>query len=180
MTTFVEKIDRSKDNPNDPRNQEMIFPGFTPEDGNLATPINSSKIAKTLINILPAYRQGLSPLRRGIEVGIAHGYWLIGPFFKFNPLRFTEQGSIVALLSTISLVVISAVTIALYAATNPPPAIATITTPNPPDAYASPQGWNKYATGFLVGGIGGAVLAYAIVTNVDVFDNFLNLIGVRS
>jgi photosystem I subunit XI len=177
MNTFVEKIDRSKDNPRDPRNQEVVSPDFDPQGSNLATPINNSKLAKTIVNSFSAYRQGLSPLRRGIEVGLAHGYWLIGPFFKFNPLRYTEQGSVAALLSTIGLIIISAGSIALYAATNPPLPIATITVPNPPDAFASIKGWDTYATGFLIGGVGGAVLAYLIVANIDVFQNSLHLIG---
>jgi photosystem I subunit XI len=177
MTTFVEKIDQSKNNPKDPRNQEVVLPDFDPQGSNLATPINSSKLAKAIVNSFSAYRQGLSPLRRGIEVGLAHGYWQIGPFFKFNPLRYTEWGALTALLSDIGLVVISAAAIVIYAATNPPPPIATITTPNPPDVFASTQGWNTYATGFLIGGVGGAVLAYFIVANIDVFQNSLNLIG---
>jgi photosystem I subunit XI len=177
MTTFVEKIDRSKDNPNDPRNKEVIFPAFDPQGSNLATPINSSKLVKSLMNSLPAYREGLSPLRRGIEVGVAHGYWLLGPLFEFNPLRLTEYGGFTALLSTIGLIIISTLSIVLYAATNPPPPIATITAPNPPDVYNSEKGWDTYATGFLIGGIGGSILAYAIVSNVDVFQNFRNLLG---
>jgi photosystem I subunit XI len=177
MTTFVEKIDQSKNNPKDPRNQEVVLPDFDPQGSNLATPINSSKLAKAIVNSFSAYRQGLSPLRRGIEVGLAHRYWQIGPFFKFNPLRYTEWGALTALLSDIGLVVISAAAIVIYAATNPPPPIATITTPNLPDVFASNQGWNTYATGFLIGGVGGAVLAYFIVANIDVFQNSLNLIG---
>jgi photosystem I subunit XI len=177
MTNFVEKIDRSKDNPRDPRNKEVVSPDFDPQGSNLATPINNSKLAKSIVNSFSAYRQGLSPLRRGIEVGLAHGYWLLGPFFKFNPLRYTEQGAGVALLSTIGLIIISAASIVLYAATNPPPPIATITVPNPPDAFTSTKGWDTYATGFLVGGVAGAVIAYLIVSNIDVFQNSLNLVG---
>jgi photosystem I subunit XI len=177
MTTFVEKIDQSKNNPRDPRNNEVVSPDFDPQGSNLATPINNSKLAKAIVNSFSAYRQGLSPLRRGIEVGLAHGYWLLGPFFKFNPLRYTERGAEAALLSTIGLIIISAASIVLYAATNPPPPIATITVPNPPDAFASTKGWDTYATGFLVGGVGGAVLAYLIVNNIDVFQNSLHLIG---
>jgi photosystem I subunit XI len=177
MTNFVEKIDRSKDNPNDPRNNEVVFPDFDPQSSNLLTPINSSKLAKAIVNSFSAYRQGLSPLRRGIEVGVAHGYWQLGPFFKFNPLRFTESGALTALASDIGLVVISAAAIVLYAATNPPPPLATSTVPNPPDAFASTKGWDTYAGGFLIGGVGGAIIAYLIVTNTDVFQNSLRLIG---
>jgi len=177
MTTFVEKIEQSNDNPNDPRNREVILPAFDPQGSNLATPINSSGFTKALIRNLPAYRQGISPLRRGLEVGLAHGYWLVGPFFKFNPSRFTDAGAMVALLSTIGLIVISTLAISLYAASNPPKPIATITVPNPPDVYNHAEGWNEYATGFFMGGIGGAVFAYLILSNIDVFGNFLNLVN---
>jgi photosystem I subunit XI len=181
MNTVIEKIDRSKDNPRDPRNREVVLPDLAdPQGSNLATPINSSKFTKWLINILPAYRQGISPLRRGIEVGLAHGYWLIGPFFKFNPLRFTDGGAVAALASSISLITISALTIVLYAASNPPPPLATHTNPHPPAGFDRPQVWNQYATGFAIGGIIGTSIAYAILTNVDVFQNFLKLVGLES
>ncbi len=177
MTTFVEKIDQSKNNPRDPRNNEVVSPDFDPQGSNLATPINNSKLAKAIVNSFSAYRQGLSPMRRGIEVGVAHGYWQIGPFFEFNPLRYSEWGALTALLSDIGLVVISAASIVLYAATKPLPPVPTLTVPHPPSVFASTKGWDTYATGFLIGGVGGAVLAYLIVANIDVFKNSLHLIG---
>ncbi len=73
MTTFVEKIDQSKDNPRDSRNKEVSSPDFDPQGSNVATPINNSKLAKAIVNNFSTYRQGRSPLRRGIEVGLAHG-----------------------------------------------------------------------------------------------------------
>lgn len=179
MTTFVEQVDHSKDRPRDPRNREVVFPVDDPQIGNLATPINSSAFVKALINNLPAYRKGLSPIRRGLEVGLAHGYWLVGPFAKFNPLRFTEVGTLVALLSAIGLVVISTLAISLYAAVNPPAPVATLTTPRPPEAFKRQEGWDEYAAGFFLGGVGGAVFAYAILANVDVLKNFLNIAGLN-
>ncbi|NJK49516.1 photosystem I reaction centre subunit XI PsaL [Candidatus Gracilibacteria bacterium] len=177
MTTFVDKIERSNSNPRDPRNREVVFAADSPYNGNLATPINSSPLVKTFINNLPAYRPGLTPLRRGLEVGLAHGYWLVGPFFEFNPMRFNEYGSLIALLSTVSLILISTLAISLYAGSNPPAPTVTITTPNPPKALADSEGWNEYASGFFIGGVGGAILAYAILSNIDVFGNFLNIVG---
>ncbi|HEY9642579.1 MAG TPA: photosystem I reaction center subunit XI [Coleofasciculaceae cyanobacterium] len=179
MTTFVERIEQSNDNPRDPRNQEVVHPARDPQYANLATPINSSRLVQAYINSLPAYRAGLSPVRRGLEVGVAHGYWLVGPFAKFNPLRFTDSGTLAALLSTMGLILISTLLIWLYAASNPPQPIATITVPNPPDAFKSREGWSQYGSGFLVGGLIGAAIAYVILANVDVFDNFLHLVGYR-
>lgn len=178
MTSFVDKIEQSNDNPRDPRNREVVHPANDPFNGNLATPINSSPLVKAFINNLPAYRPGLTPIRRGLEVGLAHGYWIVGPFFKFNPLRDTDVGSIVALVASISLLLIATLSISLYAASNPPAPTTTLTTPNPPAAFAEAEGWNEYASGFFIGGVGGAIFAYAIVSNIDVFSNFLNLVGI--
>lgn len=173
--TVAEKVDRSKDRSRDPRNREVVHSAPDPQVGNLETPINFSGFTRTFINNLPAYRRGLSPQRRGLEVGLAHGYWLVGPFFKFNPLRFTEVGSLAALFSTIGLILISTLAISLYAASDPPKPVATITTPNPPAALEDGEGWNEYATGFFIGGVGGAVVAYFILANIDVFGNFISI-----
>jgi photosystem I subunit 11 len=178
MVQAVESIDRSKDRPRDPRNQEVVHAAANnPQIGNLETPINASPIVKAYINNLPAYRQGLSPFRRGLEVGLAHGYWIVGPFYEFNPLRDTEVGGTVALLATLGLIVISTLAISLYASSIPPRPVATITTPNPPADYFQPEGWNEYAGGFFLGGVGGALFAYGIVSNIDVFSNILHLLG---
>ncbi|MDX2215216.1 MAG: photosystem I reaction center subunit XI [Oculatellaceae cyanobacterium bins.114] len=170
----MQSVTRSNDRPSDPRNREVVFPAGDPQNGNLATPINSSNFTRTLINNLPGYRKGITPLRRGLEVGMAHGYWLIGPFVKLGPLRNTEIANLAGLLSAVGLVVISTLAISLYAFSFPPEPEATITTPAPPAALKSSEGWNEYASGFLIGGIGGAVFAYFILANLDVFSSFLN------
>lgn len=172
--TFVEKIERSNDRPSDLRNQEVVHPAGDPQDGNLATPINSSGFTRAFINNLPAYRRGLSPQRRGLEVGLAHGYWLIGPFAVFNPLRHTDVTDLVALLSAIGMIVISTLAISLYASSRPPQPFASLPATNPPDAFKSGDGWNEYASGFFIGGIGGAFLAYFLIANSDVLKGIFN------
>ena len=47
--------------------------------GNLATPISTSSFTRNLLSNLPAYRVGLSPLLRGLEIGITHGYFQVEP-----------------------------------------------------------------------------------------------------
>lgn len=170
-------VSQSKERPNDPRNREVVHAAGDPFNGNLATPINASGFSLAFLNNLPAYRKGLTPMRRGLEVGLAHGYWLVGPFAKFNPLRDTEVGTLVALFATIGLLVISTLAISLYASSNPPGPTTTLTTPNPPEAFNSQEGWNEYGSGFLIGGVGGAAVAYFILANVDVLKNFLNFVG---
>ena len=179
MTNFVDKIEQSNSRPSDPRNREVIHPVKNSQYGDLETPINSSGFVRNLVSNLSAYRPGLSPLRRGLEAGVAHGYILVGPFAKFNPLRYTEVGTLVALLSTLGLVLISTLLIVLYAASNPPKPLSATAAPAPPDAFQSRKGWNEYAKGFLFGGVGGAIAAYFILANFDVYGNFLTLIGAK-
>lgn len=171
----MQAVSESRNRPGDPRNQEVVHAAGDPLNGNLATPINSSPVVLAFINNLPAYRRGLTPLRRGLEVGMAHGYWLLGPFAKLGPLRDTDIANLAGLLSTIGLVVISTLTISLYAGSNPPAPTATITTPNPPSALDSSEGWNEYASGFLIGGIGGAAFAYFLLANISIIKDLLNL-----
>lgn len=169
---MAQAVDASKNRPSDPRNREVVFPASgNPQIGNLETPINNSSLTKWYINNLPAYRQGITPLRRGLEVGMAHGYWLIGPFAKLGPLRDTDVANFAGLLSTLGMVIIATASIALYSASNPPQPHVTVTTPNPSEAFRSQEGWNTFASGFLIGGLGGAVVAYLILANLPLIQN---------
>ena len=166
---MVQAVDASKNNPSDPRNREVVFPAERdPMQGNLDTPINASPLSKWYINNLPAYRPGLTPFRRGLEVGMAHGYFIFGPFAKLGPLRNTPNANLAGLLAAIGLIVISTGAIALYANSNPKPALGSVTVPNPPDAFTSKEGWNNYSSAFLIGGIGGAVVAYFLTSNFGI------------
>lgn len=164
----TQAIDASKNRPSDPRNREVVHEAGDPQIGNLATPINSSGVVEAYINNLPAYRKGHTPFRRGLEIGMAHGYWLIGPFAKLGPLRDTDVANLAGLLSTIGLIVISTIALSLYASSNPPKPHLTVTTPQPPDDLKSPEGWNEFGSGFLIGGIGGAGFAYLLISNLEV------------
>ncbi|MGB3205502.1 MAG: photosystem I reaction center subunit XI [Crinalium sp.] len=162
----VQAISNSKNRPGDPRNQEVVHEAGDNQVGNLATPINSSDFTKSFINNLPAYRKGLSPQRRGLEIGMAHGYWLIGPFAKLGPLRDTDVANLAGLLATVGLLIILTIGLSLYASSNPPQPTTTITTPNPPSVLSTQEGWNEFTTGFLIGGIGGAGFAYLLISNL--------------
>ncbi|WP_026733119.1 photosystem I reaction center protein subunit XI [Fischerella sp. PCC 9605] len=164
---MAQAVDASKNLPSDPRNREVVFPAKRdPQVGNLETPINSSPFTKWFINNLPAYRQGITPFRRGLEIGMAHGYWLFGPFAKLGPLRNTVNANLAGLLSTIGLVVILSAALSLYANSNPPQPVASVTVPNTPDAFQSKEGWSNFGSAFLIGAIGGAVTAYFLTTNL--------------
>jgi photosystem I subunit 11 len=139
---------------------DVIQSGGDPQVGNLATPVNSSGFTKTFINALPAYRQGLSPNRRGLEVGMAHGYLLYGPFSVLGPLRLTEYGATAGLLATIGLVSILTICLSIYGAVGVSKPTETLTTPNVPESLGTKEGWSEFASGFLLGGCGGAFFAF--------------------
>ena len=116
-----------------------VTPVADPCVGNLATPVNSSYFTRAFLNALPAYRPSLSPNRRGLEVGMAHGFFLYGPFAITGPLRQTEFAS---------------------TARGPrvPPPLAPFD--NPPAALFAQAGWAEFASGFWLGGCGGAAFAW--------------------
>jgi len=172
---MAQAFNASKDRPSDPRNREVVFPADgDPQRGNLETPINDSKLSKWFINNLPAYRQGITPWRRGLEIGMAHGYWLLGPFAKLGPLRDADIANLAGLLSTVGLVVIATASLALYSNSNPPKPLVTVTTPNPPAALNTQEGWNEFGTGFLIGGLGGAVVAYLLLDYLPAIQGILS------
>lgn len=141
----------------------FVFGVGDPQEGNLATPINSSRFTRWFINQLPAYRHGLSPFQRGLQIGLSHGFWLLGPFVALGPLRDTAWALFAGLFSTIGVVVIAVLALSIYAASAPPPPIATLTTPQPPTDLSTPQGWNAFSRGFLYGGMSGAVFAAVLL-----------------
>lgn len=142
---------------------QVIKPAGDPQVGNLATPVNSSGFTTAFINNLPAYRAGLSPQRRGLEIGMAHGYLLFGPFAYGSHFRNTELADFVGLISAILLVLILTICLSLYSSTGVGKPIATITTPQPPEALGTREGWSEFAGSFLIGGMGGAVFAYILL-----------------
>ena len=82
--------------------------------GNLSTPVNSSNFTKLFLGNLPAYRPGLSSLLRGLEIGMAHGYFLLGPFYILGPLRNSEVALLSGFLSVVGLVLILTGGLSIY------------------------------------------------------------------
>jgi photosystem I subunit 11 len=141
---------------------DFVTAKVDPQVGNIATPINASAVTQTYINNLPAYRKGLSPFSRGLEIGVAHGYWFYGPFALLGPLRNTDFGPVAGVLAAVSFVFILTVAMSIYSAAGPQAPTATVTNPNPPAELATREGWSNFASGFLIGGCSGAFFAYLI------------------
>jgi len=154
---------RSASKSTTPERHAVIAPAGDFQIGNLATPVNASPLVLVFLRNLPAYRPGLTPFRRGLEVGMAHGYWLLGPFFQFGPFREAGLGNFAALLGAIALVILSTAGLWLYAFSNPPvPGSTGIALPPPADLTTT-AGWQSYGFGFLIGGIGGVLFAYLVL-----------------
>ena len=132
--------------------------------GHLSTPITTSNLTKTYLSSLPAYQTGLSPLLRGINIGFVHGYFLLGPFVKLGPLRDSQVANYVGFVSTISLILILTTCLLIYG-------IATFSKTKPAKkntiGILSAKGWNQFASGFIVGGFGGASIAYIFLKLIN-------------
>ena len=134
--------------------------------GHLSTPITTSNITKSYLSLLPAYKQGLSPLLRGISIGYVHGYFLLGPFVKLGPLRDSEVANFVGFVSTISLLIILTTCLLIY---------GFVTFSEAKDKtnksgidFLTSKGWRQFTSGFIVGGFGGAGIAYILLKLITV------------
>lgn len=58
--------------------------------GMLETPVTSAPVVAGFLSNLPAYRTGVAPLLRGVEIGLAHGLLVWLPSYH----RFTPSPSI--------------------------------------------------------------------------------------
>ena len=147
-------------------NLEMVKPyNDDPFTGNLATPISASGFTKAFIGNLPAYRKGLSPILRGLEIGMAHGYFLIGPWVLLGPLRdYPEAANLGGLISGIAVVLIATACLASYGL------VSFQGNTSSDDSLQTSEGWSQFTAGFFVGGMGGAFTAYFLLDNFGVVD----------
>jgi photosystem II CP43 chlorophyll apoprotein len=165
------------------KNGDMVQPPqINPQTANQATVIASSDMTLKFLKYLPIYRPGVSPLGRGLEIGMAHGYWLVGPFVtlaSFRSLGNSNLGNLVGLIAAGSLIVILTIGFSIYGTTNferqletvPPAMIATV--PSVPQTVNTTEGWSQFTEGFLIGGIGGAIFAYLLLSSAAVFAAFV-------
>lgn len=161
----------------DPRDAELIKPfNGDPFTGHLATPISASDFTKAYLENLPIYRKGLSPLVRGLEIGLAHGYFLIGPQIVFGPLRdYGEAANLGGLYTALVLVLLGTIGLSLYGLVSFKQDDTSYPSANPmtPEALRNSEGWSQYTAGFFIGGMGGVFLAYFILENFNGLDAIL-------
>ncbi|KAJ4955757.1 hypothetical protein NE237_012540 [Protea cynaroides] len=138
--------------------------------GSLETPVTSSPLIAWYLSNLPAYRTAVSPLLRGIEVGLAHGYFLVGPFVKAGPLRNTEYAGAAGSLAAGGLVAILSICLTIYGISSfnegepsTAPSITLTGRKKEPDQLQTAEGWAKFTGGFFFGGISGVIWAYFLL-----------------
>lgn len=132
-------------------------PDGDPQIGNFLTPINNTPAVKFFLDWLPYSRPGMSPLSRGLEIGMAHGYWLVGPFTMLGPLRNDPMGGVAGFIAACCIVLIMTVALSVYS----------YVSPDEDNFVGGAEDWSSFASGFLLGGFGGAITAYVLIQNAD-------------
>lgn len=147
--------------------------------GHLSTPITTSAVTRAYLRLLPIYRPNLTPIARGSEIGFTHGYFLLGPFYCFGPLRSADFSLVslsAGLAATITLLLILTLVMSIYGQvsydiydkalfvkllkkvvdkgdTKDLPQVK-----NTNELYTI-VGWQKFAEGFFSGGLLGSAVA---------------------
>ena len=131
--------------------------------GHLATPITSSSLTRALLKNLPAYRFGLTPLLRGLEIGLAHGYFLIGPSAKLGPLRNSDIGLLAGFLSTVGLILILTLGLTIYGSAS------FGQDKSSGNQLQTKKSWDQFKGGFFVGACGSAGFAFICLSSIPTF-----------
>ena len=147
-----------------------------PEVGHLSTPISDSAFIRAFVNNLPVYRKGLSPITRGLEIGLAHGYFLVGPEILLGSLRdYSSSPYLGGLVTAIAIVLIGAACMGVHGLVSLKPAAES---PAETNALKTSEGWSEMTAGFFIGGMGGAFMAYFLLEHfaeIDaIFRGFVN------
>ena len=132
--------------------------------GNLATPVSTSSFTRNLLSNLPAYRVGLSPILRGLEIGITHGYFLVGPFYKLGPLRNSDVALLAGFFASVGLIFIMTACLSIYG-------VVSFEESEASDQLQTEKGWRQFTSGWLLGAIGGSTFAYILISNVAFLQN---------
>lgn len=148
----------------------------------LETPVTSDEAVVWFLSNLPAYKTAVSPVTRGVEIGLAHGYWISGPWIKVGPFRSLEYPlpEVVGCISGLGACCLLFFAMIIYGRiqfTNNdfilPAGVGTKTlsgrpiTPDP--AFTTPEGWNKLTAGVMVGSLAGVAWCYIMCTTLPFY-----------
>eukprot|EP00403_Amphidinium_massartii_P028869 CAMPEP_0178402792 /NCGR_PEP_ID=MMETSP0689_2-20121128/17030_1 /TAXON_ID=160604 /ORGANISM="Amphidinium massartii, Strain CS-259" /LENGTH=363 /DNA_ID=CAMNT_0020023715 /DNA_START=123 /DNA_END=1214 /DNA_ORIENTATION=+ len=123
----------------------------------IRSPISDSRFAKNFMANTAFYREGLENWQRGLEIGMGHGYFLVGPFTALGPLRNTPEAATVGVLSAAAIIGIVSVGGLLFGATVKPRSFDK-------DGDAPGSGFQEIINWHAVGGLGGAGFAHLLIT----------------
>lgn len=134
------------------------FRGPEPFAGDqVMTPLADGYFSKQYVANMAFYREGLKPWQRGLEIGMAHGYFIIGPFVSLGPLRATPEAATVGLLCGCAVIGLASVGGLLFGTTLKP-------TRFDKEGDKPGAGWQEMINWHAVGGLGGAGFAHALLT----------------
>ena len=147
-----------------------------PELGHLSTPISDSAFVRAFIGALPAYRKGMAPITRGLEIGLAHGYFLVGPEIVVGALRDFEAAPYIGgLVTAIAIVLLGTAGMGAHGLVSLKPAAESEPGTDP---LRTSEGWSEMTSGFFLGGMGGAYMAYFLLSHFEeinaMFRGFVN------
>jgi len=147
-----------------------------PELGHLSTPISDSAFVRAFVGALPAYRKGMAPITRGLEIGLAHGYFLVGPEVVLGVLRdFEGSPYLGGLITAIALVLLGTAGMGAHGLVSLKPVAES---PPNADPLQTSEGWSEMTAGFFIGGMGGAYMAYFLLSHFNeidaIFRGFVN------
>ncbi|XRB05715.1 photosystem I reaction center subunit XI [Pycnococcus provasolii] len=144
--------------------------------GMLETPITSTPAVAYFLSNLPAYRVAVSPLLRGTEVGLAHGFFLTGPFIKLGPLRATEFAELAGCLSGAGVVLILSLCLTVYGMASFQLDTDGVTETKTlsgraiaKDPLQSSEGFAQFAAGWTVGGLSGVIFSYILTQTLPYY-----------
>jgi len=127
--------------------------------GHLSTPITNSVLTRTILSNLSAYRP-LTALVRGLEIGLSHGYFLIGPFITLGPLRNSTIGNLAGFLATLGIILILSIALTIYGNVSFKDNNILV---NSKLEFLNSRNWNIFTKGFIIGGFSGASFAYTLL-----------------
>jgi photosystem I subunit 11 len=138
--------------------------------GGLETPVTSSPLIAWYLSNLPAYRTAVAPLLRGVEIGLAHGYFLVGPFVLTGPLRNSAVRGEAGSLAAAGLVTILTICLTIYGiatfkegAPSLAPNLTLTGRTKAADKLQTAEGWAGFTGGWFFGGISGVAWAYILL-----------------
>jgi photosystem II CP43 chlorophyll apoprotein len=130
------------------------------------TGVSFSDITVTFLRNLPLDRKGLSAIVRGLEVSLAHGYFLVGLVAVLIRLQAKGLTPLAGLLATLTLILIWAIALSVGDRPN-------LEKDKSFYWHKTPEDGSLFRGRFVIGGTSGAFLGYLLLENVSGIDAIL-------